>query len=236
MTRSKVKLAYIINASARRTTYRKRKVGLLRKMSEISTLCDVEACSIIYSPFEAQPVLWPASDDDVHRVLTRFRMIPEEEQSKKMVNQVTFLGDRIMKIKDQLKKQLKDSRENEMAEVMFQILVGQFDLRRLSMTDYNDLAWLIDRHMREMDICSEKLRKSDEAANAVQANAAGGADDVANRPVIPTDGPFSFDGMRDALGLSEGFVNDNSGASSSDNQPQSGLHVPNNPMMPPPSN
>ncbi|MBA0729100.1 hypothetical protein Golax_025374 [Gossypium laxum] len=55
MIRKKVKLAYITNDSSRKGNYRKRKKGLMRKMSELSTLCGIGACAIIYSPYESQP-------------------------------------------------------------------------------------------------------------------------------------------------------------------------------------
>ncbi|KAL9686451.1 hypothetical protein QQ045_023910 [Rhodiola kirilowii] len=254
MARKKVTLAFIDNDSARKTTYKKRKRGIMKKMTEISTLCGVEACCIIYSPYDAQAVLWPPSDVDVQRVLARFRTMPEMEQSKKMVNQETFLRGRIMKLKDQLKKQLKDNREQEMVEVMFQCLIGQLDMAILCMMDFNDLVWLIDQYLREIEICSERFRKA--WGNAGQANAAGGADLVVDRkpqlmipgvsvsppmismPFFPHGaGPSAYAGIQNnAPWLSGGFINHGS-ASSSSNQPQFGLpRANNNPMMmmPPP--
>ena len=85
MTRKKVKLAYISNDSARKATFKKRKKGLMKKVSELSTLCGIEACAIVYSPYDAQPEVWP-SPIMVQRVLARFKNMPEMEQSKKMVN------------------------------------------------------------------------------------------------------------------------------------------------------
>lgn len=86
MARRKVKREYIVNDSARKTTYRKRKKGLIKKVDELSTLCGIEACAIIYSPFEPQPVVWP-SPPGVQKALERLKTMPELEQSKKMVNQ-----------------------------------------------------------------------------------------------------------------------------------------------------
>ncbi|KAE8732673.1 Agamous-like MADS-box protein AGL90 [Hibiscus syriacus] len=105
MTRKKVKLAYINNDSARKATFKKRKKGLMKKVSELSTLCGIDACAIMYSPYESQPEVWP-SPMGVQRVLSKFRKIPEMEQSKKMVNQETFLGQRITKAKPDRKSRL----------------------------------------------------------------------------------------------------------------------------------
>ncbi|EOY10302.1 AGAMOUS-like 80, putative [Theobroma cacao] len=54
MTRKKVKLSYITKDSARKSTFKKGKKGLLKKASELSTLCGIEGFMIIYNPYDAQ--------------------------------------------------------------------------------------------------------------------------------------------------------------------------------------
>ncbi|XP_021898922.1 agamous-like MADS-box protein AGL80 [Carica papaya] len=137
MTRKKVKLAYITNDSARKATFKKRKKGLMKKVSELSTLCDVKACAIIFSPYDSQPEVWP-SLIGAQRVISDFKRMPEMEQSKKMVNQESFLRQQITKATDQLKKQRKDNREKEITHVMFQSLIGK-PLHQLNIIDLNDL-------------------------------------------------------------------------------------------------
>ncbi|CAL5203231.1 unnamed protein product [Lathyrus oleraceus] len=150
MTRKKVKLAYIVNDSARKATFKKRKKGLMKKVSELSTLCGIDACAIIYSPYESQPEVWPSSIG-VQRVLSKFRRMPELEQSKKMVNQESFLRQRIQKVKDQLTKQRKDNREKEMTQLMFQYLGDDKTMQNISMLDLNDMAWLIDQYLKDIN-------------------------------------------------------------------------------------
>lgn len=150
MTRKKVKLAYIVNDSARKATFKKRKKGLMKKVSELSTLCGIDACAIIYSPYESQPEVWPSSIG-VQRVLSKFRRMPELEQSKKMVNQESFLMQRIQKVKDQLTKQRKDNREKEMTQLMFQYLGDDKTMQNISMLDLNDMAWLIDQYLKDIN-------------------------------------------------------------------------------------
>ncbi|KDP23329.1 hypothetical protein JCGZ_23162 [Jatropha curcas] len=149
MTRKKVKLAFITNDSARKATYKKRKKGLMKKVSELSTLCGIDACAIIYSPYDSQPEVWP-SPSGVQQVLSQFKNMPEMEQSKKMVTQESFTRQRISKISEQLKKQRKDNRELEMTQVMFQGLAGKLNLSNLNMMDLNDLGWLIDQYLKEI--------------------------------------------------------------------------------------
>jgi len=85
MTRRKVKLAFIENDSARKTTYKKRKKGMLKKIEELSTLCGIDACAIVYGPDDHEPEVWP-SHCEVQRVVGRFRNMPAVEKIKKMVN------------------------------------------------------------------------------------------------------------------------------------------------------
>ncbi|XP_031103983.1 agamous-like MADS-box protein AGL80 [Ipomoea triloba] len=158
MTRKKVKLAFITNDSARKATLKKRKKGLIKKVSELSTLCGIDACAIIYSPYENQPEVWP-STAGAQRVVAQFKRMPEMEQSKKMVNQEGFIRQRIAKASEQLKKQHKENREKEITEVMFQCLTGK-GLHSLILTDLNDLAWLIDQNLKEINKRIEDLQKA----------------------------------------------------------------------------
>ncbi|CAL5213104.1 unnamed protein product [Lathyrus oleraceus] len=159
MTRKKVKLAFITNDSSRKATFKKRKKGLMKKVSELSTLCGIDACAIIYSPYDPQPEVWP-SQPGVQRVLNKFRRMPELEQSKKMVNQESFLRQRIEKAKDQLTKQRKDNREKEMTQLMFQYLSAGNVMDNISMADLNDMAWLIDQYLKEINRRVEMLTKN----------------------------------------------------------------------------
>ncbi|CAK8566676.1 unnamed protein product [Lathyrus sativus] len=159
MTRKKVKLAYILNDSARKATFKKRKKGLMKKISELSTLCGIDVCAIIYSPYDPQPEVWPSSIG-VQRVLSKFRRMPELEQSKKMVNQESFLKQRIQKTKDQLTKQRKDNREKEMTQLMFQYLSDNKTMQNISMVYLNDMAWLIDQYLKDINRRVEMLSKN----------------------------------------------------------------------------
>ncbi|KAF2600077.1 hypothetical protein F2Q68_00009952 [Brassica cretica] len=89
MTRKKVKLAFIANDSSRKATYKKRKKGLMKKVNELSTLCGINACAIIYSPYDSNPEVWP-SNSGVQRIISEFRTLPDMDQNKKMVDQETF--------------------------------------------------------------------------------------------------------------------------------------------------
>ncbi|KAI3988703.1 hypothetical protein MKX01_027245 [Papaver californicum] len=102
MERKKVQLAYIADASARRVSFSKRRRGLLKKVTELSTLCAVNACVILYGPYDPQPYVCP-SQPEAHRVLMRFKSLPAIDQyrnANKQLNQESFTRNRIQKINE----------------------------------------------------------------------------------------------------------------------------------------
>ncbi|CDY33537.1 BnaC02g26190D [Brassica napus] len=174
MTRKKVKLAFIANDSSSKATYKKRKKGLMKKVNELSTLCGINACAIIYSPYDSNPEVWP-SNSGVQRIISEFRTLPEMDQNKKMVDQETFLRQRIAKASDNLKKQRKDNLEMEMTEVMFQCLIGNMGMFNLNIMDLNDLGYLIDQCLkdvnRRIEILGNSRMELGESSNNVAAEA-----------------------------------------------------------------
>ncbi|KAL5077077.1 hypothetical protein RYX36_016061 [Vicia faba] len=149
MTRKKVNLAYITSDSKRRRTFQKRKNGLIKKVNEISSLCGIDACAIIFGENDPQPEVWP-SPEGVQNVLSRFNGLPELEQSKKMLNQESFLKQRIQKAQEHLNKQKIDNKRKEVTHLMFQCLnVGQV-FESVNMSDLNDLSWLIDQNLKQI--------------------------------------------------------------------------------------
>ncbi|CAL5331186.1 unnamed protein product [Camellia sinensis] len=149
MTRKKVSLAYIENESARKSTFKKRKKGIMKKVNELSTLCGVDACAIIFSPYDAEPEVWP-SHLGAQRIISRFRRMPELEQSRRMENQESYTRQRLTKAEEQLRKQHKDNRHKEMTHLMFQCLIGE-GLQYLNMVDLHDLGVLLNQTMRDVD-------------------------------------------------------------------------------------
>ncbi|CAJ2640485.1 unnamed protein product [Trifolium pratense] len=166
MTRRKVNLACITDDSKRRATFIKRKNGLVKKMDEITTLCGVEACAIIFCENDPQPVIWP-SPRGVHTVLSRFRRLPELEQSKKMQNQESFLKERIQKGQEKLKKLRNENRKKELTNLMFQCLNAGQITDNVGMNDLNGLSWLIDQNTRQI----ERYMEEKQAAAVVENHA-----------------------------------------------------------------
>ncbi|ESQ37434.1 hypothetical protein EUTSA_v10002996mg [Eutrema salsugineum] len=176
MTRKKVKLAFIENNSSRKATFQKRKKSLLKKAKELSTLCGVTACAIIYSPNNSNPDVWP-STSGVRRIVSDFQTLPEMDQQKKMVDQETFLRQRIAKLSENLRKLGKDNREQEMIEVMFQCWDSSLERFHLNILDLNDLGYVIDQYQRYINhkieiLESSSMEMGESSNNAVTAAAA----------------------------------------------------------------
>ncbi|KAK8285644.1 hypothetical protein V6Z12_D08G238800 [Gossypium hirsutum] len=129
MTRKKINLP----------AYKKRKKVLMKKVSELSTLCEIDACAIMYNPYETQLEVWP-SPMGVQQVLSKFNNIPKMEHSKNMENQESFLSKRITKVAKQLKKHCKEIWEKEMTQCSTTFVAkGDIDMRinELSKTPLN---------------------------------------------------------------------------------------------------
>ncbi|CAN0925113.1 Agamous-like MADS-box protein AGL80 [Linum grandiflorum] len=131
MTMKKVKLVYITNDSSRKATFNKRKKGLMKKVSELSTLCGIQACAIVFSPYEEQPETWPPTMGGVH--------------------QEKFLADRIKKTTEQLNKYDSDNREKEIDQAVLHSLTRRMALHVLTMGDLDLISRSIDRKIEKID-------------------------------------------------------------------------------------
>jgi hypothetical protein len=150
MTRGKVKISFIVNDAARKTTYKNRKNNLFKKVDELSTLCGIEACAIVFGPYESEPEIWP-TPSGVQCVLSKFRTTPEFEKCKKMVNQEAFLKQRVKKAEEQLKRLRKNNKDIEMTNLLFECLKeGKVVHNNMSKIDLNALVWLIDKNLKDI--------------------------------------------------------------------------------------
>ncbi|KAK9714808.1 hypothetical protein RND81_06G121900 [Saponaria officinalis] len=148
--------SYIVNDSARRLTYRKRSKSLLKKIEEITTLCDVKGCAVFYSNSNRNsnemPQTFPSNLIEDLSVVSDFYEISPGEQSKNMLNQEEYLIDRINKCCDQFKKLQSDNLENRLTGDMHEFLADKnknFD--DFSLIDLIELSKLVDRNFKEIN-------------------------------------------------------------------------------------
>ncbi|XP_074278558.1 agamous-like MADS-box protein AGL80 [Silene latifolia] len=164
MTRSRVKLEFMVNDSARKATFKKRKKGLLKKIEELTTLCGVDACAIICSPYDAKPEVWPNSTG-ARRVLSRFNNLSEEDQGKKMLDQESYLRQRVSKASQQLVKMKRDTKEKEVRNLMFDVLNGERSVDGLDLNDTKNLCVMADVTLDLITKAKAKLLNGNEASS-----------------------------------------------------------------------
>ncbi|KAK2651298.1 hypothetical protein Ddye_018787 [Dipteronia dyeriana] len=157
MTRKKVNLSLIVNDSARKASLKKRTAGLLKKVSELSTLCGVKTFVIIYSPDDRQPVMWPTRPE-VQEILARFYNMPEIERNKKMENQETYLQKKVKKLQEQFIQLQKKNKEMEVSNIMHIVYEGN-GIDDLNLTDLRSLVLFADEKRkiieRRLEFCKQ---------------------------------------------------------------------------------
>ncbi|XP_021898170.1 agamous-like MADS-box protein AGL80 [Carica papaya] len=138
----------------------KRKNGLMKKASELATLCGINMCMIIYSPYNTQLEVWP-SPSGVQSILNDFNAMSKIDQSKKMLNQEAFIRHSMKKTKDQLNKQRKDNCDKEIIQFMFDSLNGK-PLSNLTAKDLKDLGCKIKHFSKDIDKMIDRLTIADQ--------------------------------------------------------------------------
>ncbi|KAI4369135.1 hypothetical protein MLD38_017618 [Melastoma candidum] len=81
MARTNLRIRYIEDRAARNASINKRLQDLLRKVEELSILCDVQACVVFCGEDRDEaPVHWPNDRSEVEQVLGRYLACPKEER------------------------------------------------------------------------------------------------------------------------------------------------------------
>ncbi|KAL6545713.1 hypothetical protein OROGR_009587 [Orobanche gracilis] len=114
MGRAKLNMELITKEKSRNVTFKKRKDGLIRKIHEFTTLCDVSACMIIYGPKQekgsVEPEIWPQKLEEVNRIIGIYKA-KNKDSGNKTYGLSDFFHDRRRKIEDELAKQRKKTLE-----------------------------------------------------------------------------------------------------------------------------
>jgi len=84
MVNERIKMESIRNEKSRMLTFRKRKTTLLKKVSDFSILCGVDACVIIFGPNQndqpaATAETWPSNSDEADVLSTGTRHVISQE-------------------------------------------------------------------------------------------------------------------------------------------------------------
>ncbi|XP_031260893.1 agamous-like MADS-box protein AGL80 [Pistacia vera] len=149
MTRKKVNLVWIASDSARKASLKKRRGGLMKKVSELTTLCGVNAFAVIFSPDEKEPAMWP-SRPVIHQLLARFHTLPEMERGKKMMNQERYFKERSTKVEEQLKKHQRRNKEMDVSHLMHLLFHYGKRQSEFNVIELHGLFWFVQEKKKEI--------------------------------------------------------------------------------------
>ncbi|CAN1144215.1 Agamous-like MADS-box protein AGL80 [Linum perenne] len=158
MGRQRLRVRWIVDDEARRTTFRRKRLSLIKKVSELTTLCGIEGTCVIYSQGDTSrtaskafrapvmqpepPLVWP-SEEVAAELMERFLALPGVERSKKMTNQQGYLQDAIQKAQEQKSQILNKIWDMELTLLMDQVKYGK-GIKSLNMEQLKRLSWLLE--------------------------------------------------------------------------------------------
>lgn len=152
MPRKKVKLAWVENDQSREISLKKRSIGLMKKVKELTILCDVNACMIVFSPDEVEPMVWP-SLETAYDLLDDFFALPEIEKKKKETSLDSYLKEKTKKNHDQLMK----THKKNMGYVIDQLMVQLKHGRRTVDLNLSEIYALLSFSRDNIIHCRKKL-------------------------------------------------------------------------------
>lgn len=138
MGRGKLNMELIRKEKSRNTTFKKRKEGLLRKIHEFTTLCDVSACMIIYGPKQesggaVEPEVWPENKEEVRQLIDIYRSKSRDSGSCRVYGLCDFFDDRKKRMEDELEKLRKKNTESKFPTwIDFLSFLSEMQLRNLA--------------------------------------------------------------------------------------------------------
>lgn len=142
MGQKRIKMELIRKEKSRMLTFRKRKAGLLKKASEFSILCGVDACVIIFGPKlkdDRQPVppeTWPPNSEEVRCIINRYK---GSDQPRRCYQVSDYFADKKKQIDSELARLHRqiikakypawDDRLNSLYADQLRVLAGQLDAK-----------------------------------------------------------------------------------------------------------
>ncbi|XP_010441729.1 PREDICTED: MADS-box transcription factor PHERES 2-like [Camelina sativa] len=160
----KRKILLIENEASRKRSFIKRKKGMMKKLAELSTLCDVKMCAVIYSPYNADPEAWP-SREGAEKVISDFMEVLVDDRNKRMLDQEGFLRKRIAKDEAKLQKLRTENQNFEIPNCLFGCLKGEIDVHKLGEKDLQNLSFFVDTYIDKITCRMQNLMENGESSS-----------------------------------------------------------------------
>ncbi|XP_051133433.1 MADS-box transcription factor 3-like [Andrographis paniculata] len=91
MGRAKLNMKFIEDVKSRNNMFKRRKEGLLKKMKELTILCNVSGCAVIYGPDRPEPEIWPRGDsEEIRRLVGKYKAAMESNSQQYTCRKTTF--------------------------------------------------------------------------------------------------------------------------------------------------
>ncbi|CAM8927462.1 unnamed protein product [Rhodiola kirilowii] len=143
MGRGKLPMEYIATEKARKSSFKKRREGLVKKIRELAILCGIDACLIIYGPRNNDGVkmevhTWPKERTEVERILQKYEL-KRNESSSKHLNLMDFFGNQTCKINEQIVKTRREIAKAKFAKS------AEFGVEGMSGAELKDALVAVDK-------------------------------------------------------------------------------------------
>lgn len=117
---------------------------------ELSILCGMNACAIIFDEKSHEAEVWP-SPTGVVSVLSRFSNLSKHAKRKRMLDLESFLKQQIKKAQDQYNKLKVENKKKEMAEYINKYMCAtEFNFDDAHLTNPIDLTDFINNQLKEI--------------------------------------------------------------------------------------
>ncbi|KAI9124613.1 hypothetical protein K1719_004535 [Acacia pycnantha] len=143
MSKEVVKDDYITNEYKRNASFNTRKANIIKKVSELSILCGVEAGAIIFSgdPSNPTPEVWP-DHEGVQQLIERCHARPV---SRRTLTIEEPIQQRINIARELLMRKRQENDVEEISQQMIQCLAGK---AMPNPTNWNDMKMLVEQTLK----------------------------------------------------------------------------------------
>ncbi|KAL2466570.1 S1 motif domain-containing protein [Abeliophyllum distichum] len=171
--------------------------------------------------YEPEPTVWP-SELDAQHVISRFRALPEMEQTQRMFNQESYTDQRIRKSQEQAQKLQRENKIKDIEILMHQCMAGLLNLQKVPPNYTTEMGRLADQRKQDILARMEELQRIGVVNPQMEGN------QVMNFPLVNPGSkvgfgwgnvPYGFDNT-DHPGPSFSIPPGNTNAGSSSNPPE----------------
>lgn len=161
--RGKVVFARINDERKRRETLKKRKAGLLKKVSELTILCGLEAAVIVYTRGDSQPTVWP-STSEAKATISKFLKRPILERKARSHNIKSFTLQKCKRLKNKAER-LKQKNDKRITQALItSIDNGKTRIQDLDSEQQKQLSDFADKRKEELLKHIKRLKRKEKQA------------------------------------------------------------------------